>query len=419
MRFKGWVLGGSVGLIVILLLVYYGGGFLKSNIGIGYTEEELSQQAEKSLGWLQMQLDMLDDPVDVEKVLGSTEEPSYRLIPSYYIPSSDPMSHTGIERRSWLYDNALAVIAFSLAGDQKRASTILSSLEELQNEDGSFAFAYDVFSGPIDESKRSGSIAWLGDAIVKYEVAFGDSSYRDIAISIADYLLGQQDQKTGSIKGGPDVEWYSTEHNIDAYFFFRDLGRLTGESHYIQVSENISSALLSHHWNDSEGRFNQGINDTAEALDANSWGSIFLMAVHQEELAQSPIDYLERFEVHDASLVTSMDQIKYNTTYQTQAVLTGYKPYAAGYEQPPTIVWTEGTWGVINLLLRREEPVHHLLTSMFAMQEADQHGGLVYSNERHESEPYNFYVWPAVAGTAWEYITLTNPRFIWDDTIVE
>ncbi|WP_456277684.1 hypothetical protein [Bacillus sp. AK128] len=354
-----------------------------------------------------------------EVVLGTTEVHKYQLIRSYSVPADDPLSKLAIHRRSWLYDNALAVISFSLAGDQERASNILSSLAELQNEDGSFAFAYDVYIGPIDETKRSGSIAWLGDSILKYETAFGDSQFRPVAESIAQYLLSQQDHQTGSIKGGPDVDWYSTEHNIDAYFFFRDFGMLTGDDTYNEISDAIRQALLTDHWNTEEGRFNQGIHDQAEALDANSWGAIFLLAVGEEELAKSAVSYLSKFEVQNATMIKSDAESTYNMAYQTKAPLVGYKPYGKGYEEPPDIVWTEGTWGVINLFLRQEKDVDHLLASMFAMQDTDPAGGLVYSHSRQSEEPYLFYVWPAVASTAWQYITLKNPRAIWDDTVVE
>lgn len=348
-------------------------------------------------------------------ILGTTEVQRYDLIRSYSVPPDDPMMRTTIERKSWLYDNALAIISFSLAGDQQRAQSILSSLEELQNEDGSFGFAYDIYSGEIDSTKRSGSIAWLGDAVVKYESAFGDSSYRPMAESIAEFLLTQQDPETGSIKGGPDVDWYSTEHNIDSYFFFRDVASLTGNTEYADTARNISNALLSHHWNEDEGRFNQGINDPAGALDTNSWGSIFLHAIGRDDLAKSATYYLENFKVIEATMNLGEKDSSYNMMYHTDASLTGYKPYAEGYESPPSIVWTEGTWGVINLLLRQGEPVDDLLNSMFTMQNADSEGGVVYSNERKADSTYSFYVWPAVASTSWQYITLKNPRAIWDD----
>ncbi len=350
-----------------------------------------------------------------EKVFGSTEVPKYKLIRSYNVPIDDPVNTLGIDRRSWIYDDALAIMAFSMAGDRGRASSILSTLSNLQNSDGSLAFSYDVYSGPLDERKRSGSIAWVGDAAIKYEETFGDSTYRSLALRIANYLLSQQDKSTGSIKGGPDVNWYSTEHNIDSYFFFRNLGRLTGNTKYISAANKIQNALLTYHWNHNEKRFNQGINDPADALDTNSWGSIFLEAIGREDLSKTATEYLKRFEVNNVPMNLSSNEDNYNMTYQSNTLISGYKPYGNGYQDAPNIVWSEGTWGVINLFLRQGKNVGSLMNSMFALQNADPEGGLVYTNSGYAPFPYEFHVWPSVAGTAWQYITLKNPRGIWDD----
>ncbi|SDG82839.1 EndoU nuclease [Planococcus glaciei] len=353
--------------------------------------------------------------VSDEKVYGTTEVPKYQLIRSYNVPIDDPVNTLGIDRRSWIYDDALAVMAFSMAGDRSRASAILSSLTQLQNEDGSLAFSYDIYSGPLDERKRSGSIAWVGDSAVKYEETFGDASYRGLALRIADFLLTQQNPSTGSIKGGPDVPWYSTEHNIDSYFFFRNLGELTGNKKYSSAANRIQHALLTYHWNHAEKRFNQGINDPAAALDTNSWGSIFLEAIGRFDLSQTATAYIDQFEVNDASMSLSNDENSYNMTYQTSSLLSGYKPYGAGYSDAPNIVWTEGTWGVINLFMRQGKDVSKLVNSMFAMQNADPEGGLAYTNEGYAPFPYELHVWSSVAATAWQYITLMDPRGIWDD----
>lgn len=354
-----------------------------------------------------------------EKVFGSTEMPKLNLIRSYNVPIDDPVNTLGIDRRSWIYDNALAVFAFSMAGDQSRASSILSTLSQLQNGDGSLAFSYDVFTGPLDETKRSGSIAWVGDSAIKYEETFGDKSYRNLAVSIAEYLLTQQDKSTGSIKGGPDVNWYSTEHNIDAYFFFRNLGNLTGNSRYLKVASSIEHALLTYHWNASEKRFNQGINDPAAALDTNSWGSIFLEAIGRDDLAKTATDYLKNFEVNNVSMNLSENEDSYNKSFESTSNISGYKPYGNGYSDAPNVVWSEGTWGVINLFLRQGKDVSTLVNSMFAMQNADPEGGLVYTNKGYAPFPYEFHVWPSVAGTAWQYITFKDPKGIWDDNKID
>ncbi|HEY2493380.1 MAG TPA: hypothetical protein VGI33_10765 [Paenibacillus sp.] len=352
-----------------------------------------------------------------EKVLGTTEKPKLKLIRSYYVPAEDPSNTLGIDNRSWVYDDALGIISFGLAGDKTRASTILETLTNLQNEDGSLYFSYNTFSNEVDDKKRSGAIAWVGYAATQYEKTFADTKYRAFAVRIADYLLTLQDAGTGSIKGGPDVNWFSTEHNIDSYFFLRDLGELTGDSKYVNAANFVKNALLQSHWNAVEQRFNQGINDVSASLDANSWGSIFLEAIGRHDLAVSATAYLNNFKVNNVSMALSTDPNTYNNSYQTSKLVSGYKPYLADngeYVNAPSIVWTEGTWGVINLFLRQGTNAQSLIQSMYDLQDADPAEGLVYTNTGYAQYPYEFHVWPSIAATAWQYMTLTSPTSIWE-----
>jgi len=349
------------------------------------------------------------------KVVGTTVEPTLKLIRSYYVPQNDPASTLGIGDRSWIYDDALGVISFGLAGDKTRAATILASLAGLQNADGSLYFSYNTITGEVDDKKRSGSIAWVGYAATQFEKKFNDTTYRNFAVRIADYLITLQDPTTGSIKGGPDANWYSTEHNVDSYFFLRDLGKLTNDTKYVNAANLVKNALLQSHWNVTQQRFNQGINDTAGSLDANSWGSIFLEAIGRHDLAVSATAYLNNFKVNNATMALNTDPNAYNNTYQSTKLVSGYKPYmvdSGDFVNAPNVVWTEGTWGVINLFLRQGMNTQALTQSMYDLQDADVAGGLVYSNAGANS--YDFHVWPSVAATAWQYLTLTSPTSIWE-----
>ncbi|WP_256760468.1 hypothetical protein [Cohnella sp. WQ 127256] len=346
-----------------------------------------------------------------EKMMGTTEEHRLDLIRSYYVPLDDPFYNLEIDRRSWIYDDALAIIAFTAAGDQTRASAILDTLKSLQNTDGSLYLSYDVYAGfQSDTTVRSGSLAWVGYAETVYENAFSDNTYRDLAVNAANYLLTMKNTTTGSIKGGPDVSWYSTEHNIDSYFFFRDLAILTGSTTYSNAATDVKDALLNYHWNTSENRFNQGIGDTEKALDAGSWGALFLQAIGRSDLDAYTASYLSNFAVSGSSMVLSSGSTDYNMSYQTTAALSGYKPYDA--VGAPSIVWTEGTWGVITYFMRSGTSTTGLVNSMKAMHDADPKGGLVYSNQAYIPYPYEYHVWPAVAASAWEYITLTDSNLV-------
>ncbi|WP_207655444.1 MULTISPECIES: hypothetical protein [unclassified Clostridium] len=357
------------------------------------------------------------------KILASTEIPKYNLVRSYYVPSDDPAKKY-VSSRSWIYDDALAVISFSIAGEQDRAEKILNSLKELQNSNGSLEFSYDVYSGSMQQVIRSGSMAWVGYSAVYYAKKFGDNSYIQFAESMADYLLSLKDPNTGSIKGGPDVSWYSTEHNIDSYFFFRDLGALTNNSRYIKAAQEIKQSLLKNHWNNEKMQFNQGINDEETTLDVNSWGGIFLNSIGRLDLSSYCKNVINAFKVDGKTISKSSDDSTYNMTYSLGKELSGFEPYlqTGSYADSPNVVWAEGTWGAINFLQREGQNADEYINSMLDMQSVDQNGGTVYSNlgDNDSAGIYSFHVWPAVAASGWEYITMKDPNGLWasDDKVI-
>jgi hypothetical protein len=206
---------------------------------------------------------------------------------SYIIPQSDP-SYPFLFNRSWIYDDALAVISWSMEGECQAAKDALSALTGLLDVEGKLGFSYNTNDLFFHTLYRTGAIAWVGYSFVFYQEACGDSQFQAAVESIADWVLTMQDPTTGSVKGGPDVAWFSTEHNIDAYFFLRDLGLLTGNTSYLDAAGQIKQSLLTNHsdgghWNPSYSCFQQGIGDTMKALDAASWGALFLFSIGQPD----------------------------------------------------------------------------------------------------------------------------------------
>lgn len=388
-----------------------------------------------------------------DRVLNSTEwaggAPYQGLVRSFTIPFDDPAygypagagrgNGYRPEQRSWIYDDALAVFAFVAGGAADRADRALRQLTALQRADGSLVFSYDVHRGtPYDEYVRSGALAWVGSAALAYEERTGDSSHRAFAGRIGDYLLGQQvttanaptgDPRLGSVRGGAgsydadgdlqpgQIEWASTEHNIDAYFFLRDLGQRTGDARYSDAAAQVRQSLLTNHWNSAEGRFHQGVStsgaDTADAVDLASWGGLFLLAVGERGRAQQSLQYLERFRVAGATMATSSDPDAYNQTYTSAGPIDGYKPYDRGYADPPSTVWAEGSIGAALLKLRMGQDVTADLDSLRRLQAADPAGGFVQVTRGRAAAPYEFHVWPAVGGTAWAALLLTDSGLLW------
>lgn len=282
--------------------------------------------------------------------LASQQDGTTGLVRSFAIPADDP--DRGLAPLSFAYDDALAALAFTAGGETRRAARVLDGLQDLQAVDGSLPFAYDTAAGVVaSELRRSGTLAWVGYAAVRYEQVTGDDQFRGLATGIADYLVTLQvaswnghatsDQRYGSVLGGPDVEWASTEHNIDAYFFLRDLSRLPGASAYRPMANMIGDSLWAHHWDAWRQRFFQGVTtgwpDPTRALDLSSWGGLFWLAHGRGDLALQARVSMEEFRVENAAVTRSTDPDRYNTTFSSAGPFAGYKPYMPdpGVESAP------------------------------------------------------------------------------------
>lgn len=192
------------------------------------------------------------------------------------------------------------------------------------------------------------------------------------------------------------IDWVSTEHNLDAFWAF-DLGEVIFPgSGYLTRSIRVMNGLLGTLWNAAEARFNQGYQtsgpDTADALDLHSWGAIFLVAVGQTEKARAVMT--------DAALAPFL---------ATVDGVTGYgiaDPAKGGYDGLLPNVWSEGTFGVA-LALRRlgdYERRGQVFRGIDAMQDED--GGWKYVQRvdvSHELTPYR-----SVAGSAWAVLSVLD-----------
>jgi uncharacterized repeat protein (TIGR01451 family) len=292
---------------------------------------------------------------------------------SYIIPPSDP-GYPYLFSRSWIYDDALAVIAWSMEGECQAAQKTLSALAGLIDVDGKLGFSYNTADAWFDNTYRTGAIAWVGYSSVFYQKACGDSQFQSAAERSADWVLTMQDSR-GSVKGGPDVSWFSTEHNIDAYFFLRDIGLLKNNTTYLDAAKRIKQSLLSNHWNPSYGCFQQGIDDTAKALDSASWGALFLISIGQPAKAESCLNFIE-------------------ANFPTTATcnISGYKPYVS-----TNLVWSEGSLGVAMAYQRAGDQAKRDAIVGEIGKMRGPNGGIVYACPAAT----DFSDWESVAGTAW------------------
>jgi hypothetical protein len=281
----------------------------------------------------------------------------------------------------------------------------------------------------------------VGYSAVRYEFEIGSDEFRPFAERLANYLQTLQvteanghptdDPRYGSLLAGrgryesadnfidTPMTFASTEHNIDAYFFFRDLAYVTGNDHYGQVALLIKQSLLTHHWDAAHQRFYQGISlggpDSGRALDLSTLGGLFLLAVGETDKAQAVASALSDFRVRGVNVGLSSDHDSFNQTFSSPGPFDGYMPYApsAGYDTAPELIWAEGTWGAMLLRLRLGEDISSDLASMDRLQAVDPRGGFVQTTAGRRSLPYEFHVWPAVGGTAWAAMVTGDPTMLW------
>ena len=321
------------------------------------------------------------------------------LLVSYTVPLGDSLAF--LKGRSYTYDNAVGAVSLLLQGRAASARTVLAALQRLISSSGTIGFSYQVNSTALDGRVRTGTLAWVGYAMALYQRVTGDTSFQSSAEAIGGYLKTLQ-LSSGSLRGGPDVGWVSTEHNIDAYFFYRELYRITGKSTYQLTATRIKNSLLTRHWvaasSSTPGHFLQGIGDPTPALDANSWGAIFLWAIERSAQASQALKYVESTFKNTQTIPGSATRV------------TGYSPDSAR-----RTVWLEGTLGVAAATQRlgKTSTAGAILDNVTQVQcvwqsQGKWHGALPYALPRYRNaDGDTFSDLESVASTGWLLLTLS------------
>lgn len=191
---------------------------------------------------------------------------------------------------AFTYDQSLAAQAFLLYDDIEEARAIFDFFDyKAKRQKGGFANAYDINRGSIVEhTVHSGPNIWLGIALMQYLDKKGGEEYLDLAKSIADWTIKIQDEDPdGGIRGGPDVTWFSTEHNLDAYAFFTMLAQKRDSEKYRGAAEKSLNWIRKNAFSADEGRIYRGKGDSTIATDTFSWA---IAAIGPERLIEIGMD---------------------------------------------------------------------------------------------------------------------------------
>ncbi|MCA9395619.1 MAG: hypothetical protein KC649_00495, partial [Candidatus Omnitrophica bacterium] len=202
---------------------------------------------------------------------------------------------------AYTYDQALVSLAHTIMGDTVQAAKILHTYQtKAQKVKGGFVSGYDSISVvPVEWNVHVGPNVWIGIAAVQYQRRTNDRQFQPMAEDLGGWLIDlQKKDPEGGLSGGPDFEWFSTEHNLDAYSYFKMLYEITGDRKYDIAAETSFRWVMDHAADRSQGRFKRGRGDATIATDTFSWS---IAAIGPERLASvdfSPEGIMEFAEEH-------------------------------------------------------------------------------------------------------------------------
>ncbi len=371
------------------------------------------------------------------------------LVVSYVHEKSTP-GYAYVHSRTAVYDNAAAIIALVMLNERDKAVSIIESLMGNMRADGDLWFIMNTHNYWPNESDnkgamiRTGSSSWVGYAVCYFILTeqFLGISERDnsktaefltFAETIADAVLRRQitdrkDFRYGLITGGDrtiamknidgkiveqivnkPIEWISIEHNIDSYFFLRDLAYLSGKDKYKSAAKILKKGILNT-YNYHLGHFERGFNakgpDPYRALDCASWGTMFLLAAKQEKLALSTTKSLNDFKNSINGLIGFKPYID-TTIYEDEDAQKFY------YRDAPEkrwndihFLWSEGSFGAALAYIRmgKQNQAKEIIQS-FIGPEMNVNGGIRYADKIIEHQFTNA---PSAIGSAWAVIAIKN-----------
>lgn len=335
------------------------------------------------------------------------------LIRSYEIPTDDP-AYERLLNLSWTYDSAVSAVAFVNLGDRTQAERLLDQLMALQRTDGSLDFAYDTSTGAGAEVFRTGSVAWVGLAASVYRERYNSARYKKLAEGAAAWLRAREvtastDEARGLLRGGPDVPWVSTQHNLVAYFFLSHLAdRGKGPKEAGSAAERIGAGLDRYALvQGASPYFRQGIRDDVRALDVQALGILWLVARGRAaEAAAVRASTEQAFAISGRSITRSTSSSTFNNTYSASGPFVGYRPYAG--PSTPDVLWMEGTAQMRFVRFMFSDSVTALDSSgraWTAVTSARSQGLLGADRTVTDSALNEYHVWPTASASAWSLIS--------------
>lgn len=222
-----------------------------------------------------------------------------RLVPSFSGGVLASQNFTDSET----YDDALVIDAYLAEGTRSarsRAEIIGDGLLYVQANDAAHdgriraGYAPTPLASPsdvevTDSATAVGNMAWAGQALAQLYAATGTKAYLAGAAAIGRWIQvncydtrGAGGYTGGVTASGQQIEWKSTEHNIDVYAFFRLLARETGDTAW-SARAAWARRFVVGMWDEQDRRFYVGttvdgtsVNNSQVPEDVNSWSYLAL-----------------------------------------------------------------------------------------------------------------------------------------------
>ena len=365
-------------------------------------------------------------PTEQVRVGRETGSAKLQLIRSFDIPVDDP-SYARLLNWSWTYDSALAATAFSSVGLDAQAARLLDQLAALQHKSGAIEFAFDVRTGESSKQIRAGSVAFAGIGFANYDQAFQNKRYLDNARLAAKYLLSLRNAE-GLVRGGPDVKWASTQHNLLTVIFLTILsdtlqqhGDQEAADAYRAAAEEIAKSIETHLLVRDGGllHFRQGFNDETLPLDAQSLGVLYSFIRGNEDLGRQVYAYAQsNFQIFGRSVELSKDPATYNMTYEAKGPFSGYRPYLD--KNAPDVLWFEGTAQMRFIMSAIGDSTEELDKSTDAWWAITRKQGLapLGADRTVTGNPFNeYHVWPTAAAGGWTVLSGAADGTTWAESL--
>ena len=241
---------------------------------------------------------------------------------------------------AFIYDQSLVVQTYVNFSDLERARKLLDFFSRrARRSDGLFMNAYYVNDGtPVEFTIHSGPNIWLGIAALRYAKKAGDNRFLPLAEDIARAIIRiQSEDPEGGIRGGPSTDWYSTEHNLDAYSFFNLLDAATGKDIYRDSRDKVLQWLMAHSYDKPDIPIKRGRGDSTIATDTYAWSIAALGPEKLTEMDMNPDRILE-FARENCAV-----EVEYTAADGKKSIIKGFDFAPAAHVARGGVISTEWT----------------------------------------------------------------------------